>query len=118
LRTFTEIGGASDTGGRRFGLVSGTYSTSSPTLLRSFSIISCIPQYWKIPGQLELITLPGIQISIVGSFTRNAKGATPLGSDDAGMGTLFESSLDIKVAIDATFHLPPCRRLVICCDRV
>jgi hypothetical protein len=102
LRTFTELGCASDVGSRRFGLISGTYSASSPTLLRNFSVISCIPQYWTIPGQLELITLPGKQIPFVGSFTRNATGATQLGSDDAGMGALFESGLDIDLAIDAT----------------
>jgi hypothetical protein len=76
LQTFFELGCESDVGSQRFGLVSGTYSASSPTLLQDFSIISCIPQYWTIPGRLELIKPSTKRVPFVSSFVRNITGAT------------------------------------------
>ena len=79
LKTFFELGCGSDVGSQRFSLVLGTYSASSPTLLRDFSIISCIPQYWTISGHLELIQPSTKRIPVIGSFVRNTTDATELG---------------------------------------
>jgi hypothetical protein len=102
LRTFSVSGCASDVGDRRFGLVSGNYSALSPTRLKDFSIISCIPQYWTCPGKLLLSTLESKKAPVLVSFTRNTTSESQFGSANKTMGLLFESGLNLTPAIDIT----------------
>jgi hypothetical protein len=102
LRTFSQLDCASDETSRRFGLVSGTYLASSPTLLQDFSVISCIPQYWTIPGRLGLSKVTSKKAPVIDSFTRDVAGATQFGLNNLAMGALFESGLDVGIAIDIT----------------
>jgi hypothetical protein len=102
LHTFFELSCESDVGNQRFRMVAGTYSASSPTLLQNFSIISCIPQYWKIPGHLELFKSSAEHVPVVNAFVRNTTGAMELGFGGIGMSALFVGGLDIVLALDAT----------------
>jgi hypothetical protein len=102
LQTFFELGCESDVGSQRFGLVSGTYSVSSPTLLQNFSIISCIPHYWTISGQLGMFKPSTKQVPVVSSFIPNATGAAELDIGGIELSTLLVDGLNIVPALDAT----------------
>ena len=102
LRTFSQLDCASDESSRRFGLVSGTYLATSPMLLQDFSVISCISQYWTIPGRLGLSKVTSKEAPVIDSFTSHIAGATQFGPNDMTMGALFKSGLDVGIAIDIT----------------